>query len=135
MPAKYSFRQLPDGTFELHEDGFFSLKFKRNTIRDDFERFASRYQRSSKWIGSIIHLFHRAFPLPPKPSSGRIFLSEFQKEEHFVSNFRNRGFHVYKPSPTPDEEMLEFLEGRGWAIEGNPAVSPYMMGDVCFSRN
>ena len=135
MPAKYAFEELSPDVFQIKEDGFFLLKFTRSKIRIELEEFAERYDRSSKWIGSIIRLFNERFPSPHKQSFRIDPVNLLRKEERYTKALRDRGYNVYKPSATPEEEMITFLRSRGLVVDGALSASPYMMCGALFGKN
>jgi hypothetical protein len=58
--AMYDFVQVSDDLFELFEDRISLVKFKRSNFRTSLEAL----ERSSNWIGSILRLFLKKYPLP-----------------------------------------------------------------------
>ena len=135
MQAKYSFEELSPDVFQIKEDGFFLLKFTRSKIRTELEEFAERYDRSSKWIGSIIRLFNERFPSPHRQSFRSDPLDLLHKEDRYTKALRERGYNVYKPSATPEDEMISFLRSRGLVVDGALSASPYMMPGGIFCKN
>ena len=135
MRARYSFDQVSEGVFEIKEDGFFLLKFTRNKIRFELEQYALRYDRSSKWVGSMVRLFTEKYGIPDTHHSKNTLYDDLRTEEKYVALLRERGLRVFRPSPVPEKEMIVFLRGRGFTIEGSLEATQYMMSGSQFSLN
>lgn len=115
MAAKYNFQALPNGVYELYEDNVFLLSFTQKTFRKQFESLG----RSSNWVGSMLRLFYKKYPLQwPSTNLDGLAKSDYVLESEYIENLKARGFRIFKPSPASDNEMIEFLEKRGFLIEG-----------------
>ncbi len=63
MPeAWYHFQEPSKGIFELYEDGNLLCEFTRLSFRERLEILG----RGSSWIGSMLRLFHRCYPITYK---------------------------------------------------------------------
>ena len=102
----------PDAVFELYEDGVLVCKFSRRTFRESLEKVC----RSSNWIGSILRIFVKKFPLSLYPSKVSIF--DRIGEERLVEYLRLKGFRVVKKLPISDNDIISALELKGYNVEG-----------------
>lgn len=133
--GKYAFRLISEDLFDLHEDGHFLLRFRRSAFREDLERFAERYSRSSNWIGAVLRLFHRAYP-DTRPHPERLHrLTDLEKESLFADCFRSRGFSVFKPLPFTDDDMVSFLNSRGFLVLDTKGQVTHTSNNLTFSMN
>ena len=119
----YDIRQVSEDCFDLYEDGAFLCRFSRDTFRESLTALG----RSSNWIGSILRILQKKFPLPyPVRSKNSLERAvEVYGESGFVDYLRGKGLRVVKPLGVPDEEIIDFLEAKGWVISG-------LLGDVYY---
>lgn len=116
--------ELPDDIFELSEHGLALVSFTRATLRDSLTSLG----RSSNWVGAMVRLFHRQFPLPYPPYQRSNFerAIELLREDGIASYLRAKGFRVVKLMDVPDEELIAYLEAHGYTVEG-------FMGNIYYS--
>lgn len=116
MAAKYNIQAVGSETFNLFEDGNFLCSFTRLTFRDTLDNLC----RGSNWVGSILRLLNKKFPLPHRSDIPfhTLAKSPFALESEYIENLKARGFRIFKPSASSDNEMIDFLEKRGFIVEG-----------------
>jgi hypothetical protein len=121
----YSFKHISgdpatyDADFNLYEDGVLLCKFSRKSIREDLERLG----RGSKWIGSVLRLLDRSYPvitpfnfsLPDLSVEG---LVRRYGSDHLLNYLRSKGFRCFKRLSVSDKEIIEFFENQGYCFEG-----------------
>lgn len=126
MAAKYTFNEITGSAYELFEDGLQLLTFTRKNFREKFEQLACDENRTSNWIGSMLRLFHKKYPLVYHDyNSSSLAKSPFALEADYIENLKARGFRIFKPSVTSDNEMIDFLEKRGFIVEGLKSNNSY----------
>jgi len=112
----YDIKQVSEDCFDLYEDGAFLCMFSRDTFRESLTGLG----RSSNWVGSILRLFNKKYPLPFTACS----MSKFERalairgESGFAEYLRFKGFKVVKPLDVTDREIIDFLESKGYIVEG-----------------
>ena len=88
----------------------------RSTFRESLEHLG----RSSNWVGSILRLFLKKYPVP-YPVYSRSPLEraiEVYGESGFAEYLRSKGFKVVKPMSITDSAVIDFLESKGYVIAG-----------------
>jgi|WetSurMetagenome_2_1015567.scaffolds.fasta_scaffold00012_37 hypothetical protein len=122
--ALYRIEQTVAGSFKLYESGQFVAEFTRSTFRQELDKLG----RGSNWVGSILRLLSKKYPLPSKkivpPSKNQKLLRI--GEDRLVDYLKSRGFRVYKYQEIDDRSIIEFLEAKGYCIEG------LLSGDVYY---
>jgi hypothetical protein len=114
--GRYKIVEKSNDIYELYEDGEFLVQFKRENLRQDL----CKLHRSSHWVGCILRLFRREYPLPP-PTDTRSDLERLidrYREEGLADYLRSKGFKVVRPLRVSDREIITFLESQGYEIEG-----------------
>jgi hypothetical protein len=114
--ARYKLVEKSNDIYELYEDGEFLIRFTRETCRQDL----CKLHRSSHWVGCILRLFRREYPLPP-PADTRSDLERLIdrfREEGLADYLRSKGFKVVRSLKVSDREIITFLESQGYEIEG-----------------
>ena len=93
---------------------------------DTFRESLTGLGRSSNWIGSILRIFLKKYPLPyPVRSESSLERAvEVYGESGFVEYLRGKGLRVVKPLGISDL-MIDFLESKGYIIAG-------LLGDVYY---
>ena len=105
----------PDAKFELYEDGNLLLAFNRKTFREDLRSL----ERGENWIGAILRLLSKKFPRRySPPTSQQLSLFDRLGEDRLVEHLRSKGFRVVKNLKVPDKEIIDYLESKGYSIEG-----------------
>jgi len=121
--GRYDIRQVASDRFDLYEDGVLLCSWSRSTFRESISTIAY----SSNWIGSILRLFNKKFPLPFRPH----FQTPIERAESVYGEFvladylRSKGLRVVKPMPVSDVDIVNILESKGYLISG-------MIGDVYY---
>ena len=114
--ARYDFKEVKPDHFDLYEEGSFLCSFTRSTFRESLEHVG----RGSNWIGSILRLFNKKFPLPYQVRSSNSLerAVEVYGEAGFVDYLRGKGLRVVKPLGISDHMIIDFLESKGYLISG-----------------
>jgi len=122
--ARYRIDRASEEHFELFEDGILLVRFTRQTFRKEMEDL----QRSSNWVGAMLRLFLKQYPLPSptyvRTAFERLFYSV--GELGLVDYLRSKGLRVVKNMTVPDAEIIRYLELQGYAIEG-------LIGDIYYN--
>jgi hypothetical protein len=121
--ARYQIYQKSENLFELYEYGEFLVSFSRTSFRESVESL----NRSSNCIGSILRIFPKQYP-PPVTHTVR---SDFEKlcdklgESGLTEYMRTKGLKVVKKINISYDEIIKFLESKGYIIEG-------LVGDIYY---
>jgi hypothetical protein len=113
--ARYRFQERSTGTFELYEDGNLLCEFTRLSFRERLEMIG----RGSGWIGSMLRLFHRSYPITYKP---RVEIPPVEKvvkglgDRGIVDYLRQKGYHVFQPLPVIDEQLISYVRSKGYVV-------------------
>lgn len=117
--SRYSFEKVATG-YEFYDSGIFQLRFQRGSFRSAFEFYASENNLSSNWIGAILRLFCKQFPMSSsdsKRNDAERFLVRHGVET--AADFlRSRGFKVEVKLDVSLKELIQVLELRGYVVEG-----------------
>ncbi len=125
---QFKIESVSDDNFSFYENDEFKFNFKHDTFRKMFEDYAEGSGRGSKWVGAILRLYLKKFPLsvcPQKADSVVDNLFLLYSEEFLVSYLRSKNFSVVKQLPIDDERVVMFLESRGYLVEGILNELPY----------
>ena len=118
--ARYEFKEVKPDCYDLYEEGSFLCSFTRSTFRESLGHLG----RGENWIGSMLRLFHKKFPVPFKPH----FQTPIARAESVYGEFvladylRSKGLRLVKPMPVSDADIVNILESKGYLISG-------MLGD------
>ena len=112
-------KSLSDSYF-FFIDGSLRLTFSRSTLRDSFEALSIELGFSSHWVGSMLKIFRKKFPLlmnkPVRTDLDRLIAS--LGPEGIADHFRSRGFRAVKRLGVPDRVLLRYLESEGYDLCG-----------------
>jgi len=94
----------------------FSVRFSRDTFRESLTALG----RSSNWVGSILRILLKRYPSPYPVYSRSSFerAVDVYGESGFAEYLRSKGFRVVKPLDVTDREIVDFLESKGYIVEG-----------------
>ena len=122
--ARYRIDRASEEHFELFEDGILLVCFTRQTFRKEMEGL----HRSSNWVGAMLRLFLKRYPLPSPTYVRSAFERLFDSvgESGLADYLRSKGLRVVKNLPVPDGEIIRYLEAQGYAIEG-------LIGDIYYT--
>ena len=119
----YEIKLSDNDRFELYEDGAYLCSFTRSTFRDTL----TALNRSSHWIGSILKLLNKKFPVTVtttcKTSLERIV--ELLQEDGIADYLRSKGYRVVKLLDATDRDLITYLESFGYVVEGQLDGLPY----------
>jgi len=122
--GRYKVVESSPERFTLLEDGEPIAFFKRENLRYSLEELG----RGSNWVGSMLRIFLKSFP-PPSPKYVRTNLDRMVSaggEKGVADYLRSKGLRVVKDlKGISDMELISFLEGKGYSVEG-------MLGDVYY---
>jgi hypothetical protein len=111
-PASFS------AVFDLYENDVFLIRIRRNNLREDLRNAG----RGENWIGSILRILDKQFPLSVKPSAPSVPSDKdiFRRRgnDGLAEYLRSKGFRVFKRLSVPDRQIIEHLENEGYCIEG-----------------
>jgi hypothetical protein len=113
--ARYRFNERSEGIFQLYEDGELLCEFTRLSFRERMEFLG----RGPNWIGSMLRLFHRTYPMTFKETM-RSPLDKVRNSlgDHGIADYlRQKGYHVFRPLPVPDDELISYVKSRGYIVE------------------
>lgn len=122
--GKYRIEEISPNRFRLYENNTFLVGFTRGSVRASLEKLS----RSSNWVGSILRIFFRSFPVPlPTVERSKYDRLLYKLNEEGIADYlRSKGMRVVRTIPGfSDEELIDLLEGLGFSIEG-------MLGDVYY---
>ena len=119
----YDFVETSPGAFQLFQSSVLLCTFHRGNIREVLESVG----RTSNWIGSMIRLFHLAFPAPiiPRISDKSDYIRELGVSG-MIDHFKGMGFRVEKRLKVSDIELIKHYEDQGYCFEG-------LLGDCYYS--
>jgi len=127
--GKYSFEEIKSNFFHLYHGTSLLGGFSRSSLRKDLECIATQWDRSSQWIGSVLRLFHKRFPVkhikPQRSDLDRVIA--WLGPEGIANYFRSRGFRVVKKLNINDDLLINYLESIGYELDG------LLDGDVPYS--
>jgi len=113
---RYTILHLTDDLFWIFGDRNTLVKFKRSNFNPSLEVL----NRSQNWIGSMLRLFLKKYPSPIIRPLRTDFDRLYHKigEKGLADYLRSKGLRVVKPLQFSDMDIIRFLEGRGYVIEG-----------------
>lgn len=109
-----------NGYFNLSYNSSHLVSFKRENFRESLDLYAKENDLSSHWVGSIQKLLNSKYPL----YSQSVKRNEFERivfklgEFGLVDYLRQKGFRVIQKINVSDEEIIKYLEGRGYEVQG-----------------
>jgi hypothetical protein len=122
MQVKYEIKQASNGSFLLFHGSDLLTTFTRKNFQEKLESCASNWQFSTHWIGAILRLLNRTFPLPSlEKTSQRTNVERLISKigfEGLADHYRSRGLKVTKKLNISDREALKVLENEGYEITG-----------------
>ena len=116
--ARYLFEKVIDG-YEFYDCGVFRLRFQDSSFRSAFEVYASENNFSSQWIGSMLRLFRRKFPVSfsvSKRNDAERFLTRYGDRD-VVELLRSMDFCVSFAVDFPLTDLVPLLEARGYVVK------------------
>jgi hypothetical protein len=121
--GKYKITQRYEGIFELFEEGVCLCKFRRDNFRECMDSLS----RGSNWVGAILRIFLKQYPAPVTHNVRSDFerLCDKLGESGLAEYMRSKGLKVVKNINISDDEIIKFLESKGYIIEG-------LVGDVYY---
>jgi hypothetical protein len=97
--------------YVLFEDGVELVRFKRS----DFRKALDSLDRGSNWVGSMLTIFNKKFPLK-KTYDSRVSPSDYDFPT-LLTYMQDKGYRVYQPLPVSDIEIIVYLNSRGLVVE------------------
>ena len=97
----------------------------RNNFRERLEDLEFSPQR----IGYVVKLINKIDPLPVRPHTTPYDLAHYS-ETFLIKYMRKKGHVVYKKIPVSDEDIIFWLESKGYTVsEGKSTGMPSASGD------
>ncbi len=112
---RYHFRERSKDIFELYENGELLCEFTRLSFCERLEILG----RGSSWIGSMLRLFHRSYPMAFKEKEEKPPFAKVLRSLGYhgiVDYLRQRGYRVYQRLPVSDHEMISYVRSRGYVV-------------------
>lgn len=110
----YKYEQVSDGVFKLYEKGVLLLEFPRKKVRESLESLC----RGSNWVGSLIHILNKKYPLNYVCPIQQRSLCDRIGNDRLVNYLKSKGFRVYQNMEVKDRDIIDHLEKQGFIIEG-----------------
>jgi len=122
MQVKYEIKQDSNGSFLLFHGSDLLTTFTRKNLREKLEVCASTCGFSSNWIGSILRILNKKYPVPyPESNEKRSDLQRLIDRIGFdglADYLRSKGLRVTKKLNVPDREIMKVLEKEGYEVQG-----------------
>lgn len=122
MQPKYEIKQDSNGSFLLFHGSDLLTTFTRKNLREKLEACAYVWGFSSNWIGSILRILNKKYPVPyPESIEKRSDLQRLIDRIGFdglADYLRSKGLRVTKKLNVPDREIMQALENEGYEIQG-----------------
>lgn len=116
---RYLFEKVGQ-VYEFYDSGVFQLRFQDSSFRSAFEVYASENHFSSNWIGSMLRIFRKKYPLP-SPVSQRNNAERFllrYGDEAGVKILRSNGFKIDLKTDFSMKALVQAMESRGYVVVG-----------------
>lgn len=113
--GKYEIINVSETEYALYEFGRLLTTFTRDTFRSKLEQLG----RGSQWIGSILRLLNKKYPFRSSLSLSQQ-RSDLDRvgESVLVDYLRSKGYRVVKNLRLKDQDIINYLEAKGYSIEG-----------------
>lgn len=122
MQVKYEIKQDSNGSFLLYHGSDLLTSFTRQNLREKLEACALTSGYSSNWIGSVLRLLNKKYPVPcPESNEKRSDLQRLIDRIGFdglADYLRSKGLRVTKKLNVPDREIVKALEKEGYEVQG-----------------
>jgi hypothetical protein len=100
-----------DSSYSLFEENNLLCSFTRETFRETLEKL----DRSSKWIGYIVRLLNKQYPLEIKRPS--VDSPERYSLGFLLDYMQSKGHRVFRPIHVSDYEIACHLMKKGYVVE------------------
>ncbi|MCE5194374.1 MAG: hypothetical protein LLF28_02795 [Nitrospiraceae bacterium] len=99
--------------YVLYDSDKLVAKFTRLDFRDVLEGL----DLSPQFIGHVLKMLNRLYPLPSLPVNEPQQVSDVHSLGYVMEYLTVKGYRVYSPSPFSDAELVSFVKSRGYFVE------------------